>query len=198
MRLGCIAGEPPPIEALRVVFVRAEEMPVAVPDFHPGVVASPVRPHGGAHGAGRNADRAAGVHQDDREPGAGGPAGLHRFTRALIRGFTRWGSGSFREAPRRDESRGGRDRPPGGPANGVQMSDHEMILQSLMGGFIPVSFAGPLRRTVPAKPLRGDSFTPRFAGEMNLPNGQPVRASPFLEGLLAQARGSRFVSSRRC
>ena len=67
-----VADEPSPIQPGRVVFVSPREMPVTVPDLHPGVVAPLVGPHRGAHGAGRDAHRAAGLDQDDGEPRAGG------------------------------------------------------------------------------------------------------------------------------
>ena len=87
LRLGRIVGEPSTIEAIRIVFVGTEEMPVAVPDLHPSVVAPAVSQQRSADGARRNPDRAAGVHQDDREPGASGATGLDRFTGALVRRF---------------------------------------------------------------------------------------------------------------
>jgi hypothetical protein len=46
LALAGIPDEPAAIETLGVIFVGAREMPVAVPDLDPGVVAALIGPHG--------------------------------------------------------------------------------------------------------------------------------------------------------
>ena len=82
--LGGVAHKPTAVQPGRVVLVGSGEMPIPVPDLHPGVVAPLVGPHRGAHGAGRDAHRPASLDQDDGEPGAGGFAQSLGFLEALI------------------------------------------------------------------------------------------------------------------
>ena len=82
--LGRVVDEPSAVEPGRVGFGGPEEVPVAVPDFHPCVVAAHVGPEGGAGDPGRDADGATGVREQDGEPGAGGHAGRHRLEGGLV------------------------------------------------------------------------------------------------------------------
>ena len=83
-RLGGVCCEPASVEPFGVVFVGSGEVPVAVPDFDPSVVAAAVGPHRGANGAGGDADSAADIGEDDRKPGAGGHALLDGLLGALV------------------------------------------------------------------------------------------------------------------
>ena len=60
-------------------------MPAAVPDLDPGMIAAFVRPQRRPHRPRRDADRAAGIDEDDGKPGAGRHAERLRFARALVR-----------------------------------------------------------------------------------------------------------------
>ena len=82
--LGSIAIEPAAIEAIGAGFGGTGEMPVAVPDLDPCVVAAFVGPEGGTGDAGGNADTSAGVGEDDGEPGATGQALLDGFLGTLV------------------------------------------------------------------------------------------------------------------
>ena len=82
--LGSIAIEPAAIEAIGAGFGGTGEMPVAIPNLDPCVVAAFVSPEGGAGDAGGNADAAAGVGEDDGQPGATGQTLLDGFLGTLV------------------------------------------------------------------------------------------------------------------
>src|SRR5262249_53327903 len=82
-----IGVEPGSVWTILVVFVSAEEMPIAIPVFGPGMIAFLLGPLGNAGDAGGNADRAAGINEDDREAGAGCFALLDGFGGTLIVAF---------------------------------------------------------------------------------------------------------------
>src|ERR1051325_11994204 len=87
--LGGVANKPGAVKAGRIVFVGASEMPLAVPNFGPGMIAAFVGRHGRAGAARGNADGATGINQNDGETSAGGATNRDRFFWALIRTFAR-------------------------------------------------------------------------------------------------------------
>ena len=65
MRLRGVIGEPTVIQTLVGEFVRSGELPFLIPYLDPGVIAAFIPPHRRADRARRDADGAAGIHEND-------------------------------------------------------------------------------------------------------------------------------------
>ena len=87
--LSRIVLEPTMVNTLDVRFIRSQEVPAIVPNFHPGMVSTHVHPHRSARKPRRNANSAARVNQKNRQPCATRQPARHGLKRILVSLFAR-------------------------------------------------------------------------------------------------------------